>query len=1228
MAHSVRWLTYYIVLTDPDLVKQYQTQFPNGYQFAPYNPGPPAGGAAVAFNAPWAGSEPGTAVGNYVGPAPYTWSPVWTALNNYDQSVATFERKTGGVWGIGGDTVRYYWIGIFVLAASETPTVSGVEPVVVATIPRRRWSEGFELGEIGPVGIAPNTGISVSRDAARHVGGMGLALRGAIAATTEATLETFDTGYTAQESWERLYLRVREIDPTAAVTFWECFGVESSNVGAALAIQAAGVGGATLVVLKKAAGVYTTVASGGVLVPWTGLGPASGFYKIDIILRYADAAALTAYSGVTLYHLGDLVSYLGVNYKCKAYVGPSDTGLTGHAPTETDYWEVYGEVNAGRLRVYLNGVLTIDASFPAGAGGLGNQGYHHRGSTLGQFNGSPPSSTYLDIDDWFNADIPRDPATGDELLTSLDWLNGTKIVNVMPKAYSVNHSANWLGDVRMLIANLLGLSQMGIAPGVTVTSSTSGAILEVETDSDLTVDGDYENAPLGVASLSVSLASTSVGSTDGQLGYGLAGAAPVMTTINQVVSPGNAKSVFYSVNGFTTTLPDITPIRFRFTKAADANAVVLHELRGQAELVGAWGVEDYRQTENPAAGAPTFPQWIGQHNAPYPSSSWGRAPIYAPNGPYIVYSGTYVGNNTAQDLTFKSPIHFLYIRPVTGDAGGAKWWSSMLGVHRAVNRNVFPAIVAIDRDPTFVPGAGDDTQQERYRVRIAGTDSQFNATGVSYQYLAISDPSARFLLNLAIAAKTTTASLLDYLVNSGFTPELAFIFPEAVSGATTGQPLMKGPGNTAAGVSSFSVNAALASAMTFAAGLLTTQANLHALNALGGSLPIMLLRRADGNNDPGQNAVMAIVSWVGDGTASRTLSLPVTGKRPIFAIATGDGAAGGYQRDVSHLTNTSSSPTGASVTTGITAGGIDSISVGALLNVNLVAYNMLVLVGDATAGNGGFGVDGTYVPVQADYPTDGPAPQPPDPSAFNPVVPPVPLSADPDLDVNTPILTTASNIGGMTGGSACEIYTRMAVNIALSRLGISKVVGNLATEQSEAAALARRSVLEDVNRTLRDFPWPFATAYANLVLVTGTPAVPANTDWIYAYRAPNAMMFARRIATAGAGRAFDPTPIPFRHGIDAGGALIYCNTEATTTVPLVLEYTTRVACPAFFGDALFRDALAWRFAASLSPLSRDAKKAEVCEQMYRDVLERARTVDAKEQQQDPDGDAEWILGRG
>lgn len=1231
MAKTNQFLTYYIVLSDPNLVKQYQAQFPLGYQFAPYNPhdsstGQP-GGAAVAFSAPWSGSTPppNSNFSAYVAGGNYTYSPVWTALNDYDQSVASFTRHSGGFWGIGGDTVTYYWVGQFQLAVPAVPTVNTVPVPVAIAFPFTRWHEGFELGTVGPGGYGGASGLIISRDASRHVGGLGLAIRGATAAGPEMKTAMFLAGMTASRSWERMYLRLRQIDPAQAVDLWETYAVESSNAGVKVQLGPAGIGGgATFVVSKKQAGTYTIVGSGGSLPLWDPTKPGSGFHKIDILVAYADAATFSAYSGATTYNRNDIVTYLGVNYICQPANGTNTS--FNHLPTDPAWWTIYPASSGGQLRIFVDGALSVTIAFPVVGGGLGNQGYHHRGSTIGNF-AAAANDMYVDVDDWVSKNIPID-TMGNEALTSPDFLGGTKIALVRPTAYSVNHSGSWVGDFRMLLQQLIGIGQAGVSGGSNVAASASGSLMEVETDYALTVDSDPEATPLGVASLSVSIVSTAVGGPiTGVLGWAF-NAVPGGAAIIQTAGNG-PNSTFFSTPGTKTTLDKLTPIRLRFTKSIDGAATTVSQLMAQAELVGQWGPEDFRATESGPLGAPSFPAWMGQHNAPFPRSQWAVDPRYAPQGPFLVVANTYVGTGTAQDLTFTAPIHFLYIRPTTGDAGGGKWCSSMLGgAHRAADRNAFPALVNVDQDPTFVPAAGDNTQQQRYRVRLVGTDTQFNAIGVTYQYIAISDPSARFMLNLAFAGRSATATINEILTNAGFTPEMAFVWPESYAGSTGGQPLIKGPQNAVGDISSFTAAAKIVG-LTFGAGQLTMLSALLTLCASIGNLAMMLLRRQDGTTDPGLPGVMAIMTWTGDGTSSRTLSIaPASGKRPIFAICTGDASAGGFQRDPSHTTVNSTGPTGANSTTGITGAGIDSISVGAALNTNGVNYNMLVFFGDTTAGNGGFGVNGSYAPVQADYAQSGSG-QPPDPSAFHPVVPPTPLVGEPDLDVTTILSDSGTSLGGLVGGQACEYYTRHVANMALSRIGVSNRITNIATDLTEEAVLLRSHVLEDTNVVLRDFDWPFATRYASLVLVAGTATVPVNQDWQYSYRLPSACMKARRLLNQNmVGRSFDRNPPKFRLGSDDIGPLVYTNEVAPPALPLVLEYTVRSICPALYGDALFRDALAWKFAFSVAPvLAKDQKKQEFCGSMYLRAIQAATVPAAQEQQQARPGQADWIDDR-
>jgi hypothetical protein len=248
--------------------------------------------------------------------------------------------------------------------------------------------------------------------------------------------------------------------------------------------------------------------------------------------------------------------------------------------------------------------------------------------------------------------------------------------------------------------------------------------------------------------------------------------------------------------------------------------------------------------------------------------------------------------------------------------------------------------------------------------------------------------------------------------------------------------------------------------------------------------------------------------------------------------------------------------------------------------------------------------------------------------------------------------------------TGCGAANVAVVNLALVRIG-AQTIANLDTEQSREGEAARVIFETELRATLRDFPWPFATKYETaLVLVAGTTAVPANQDWTYAYRYPADAVFVRRIATPSAqsssyigpraqpvqGRGFDPNPAQYRVGNDLVGNLLYTN-ELTPTI----EYTARIPCAVSRGDDLFRDALAWRLAASLAPSLAQvdpaaieqagrgpqdrprerkateaqlrARAAESAWRMYYGVLAKAKSTAANESQKPPDGDAPWITGR-
>lgn len=194
------------------------------------------------------------------------------------------------------------------------------------------------------------------------------------------------------------------------------------------------------------------------------------------------------------------------------------------------------------------------------------------------------------------------------------------------------------------------------------------------------------------------------------------------------------------------------------------------------------------------------------------------------------------------------------------------------------------------------------------------------------------------------------------------------------------------------------------------------------------------------------------------------------------------------------------------------------------------------------------------------------------------------------------------------------------VNIGLMRIGVSQSVANVDTEQSREALTAKLLFDDEVRYVLRDFPWPWASAYADLGLVAGEATDPVNGDWTFSYRYPSDCLFARRLVTA-AGRN-NTNPPPFKLGRDSQGKLIFTNEEYA-----VLEYTADIDDPEEF-DSLFVSMLAWRLAASMAPsLSRIKDMPKTALEMYEVDKSKAQSRALNEQQQEAPAQAEWITAR-
>lgn len=190
------------------------------------------------------------------------------------------------------------------------------------------------------------------------------------------------------------------------------------------------------------------------------------------------------------------------------------------------------------------------------------------------------------------------------------------------------------------------------------------------------------------------------------------------------------------------------------------------------------------------------------------------------------------------------------------------------------------------------------------------------------------------------------------------------------------------------------------------------------------------------------------------------------------------------------------------------------------------------------------------------------------------------------------------------------------VNLALSRIGVATPISSIDDDTKEAT-LAKRQWDTERDYVLRDFPWPFAKAYAELGLLTGSSDEPANHDWLFEYAQPADSLMIRRLTREG-GRTGD-TPIPFETG---AGDVIWTDEEDAHA-----EYTKRITDATKF-DVMFASCLAWKLAASLVlPLARDPKLAEQALVAYLFEKAVAQSRARNERQEDPAPDAEWVSGR-
>jgi len=1182
MANTTQ-LTFYIYLTDQATVAALQAQYPNGVSRGPLP-------AATEFSAPF--QQDGDPL-TYPCTRTAWYPPLAAGKFPLDRAFFTLNDS---FWGhLFGSSRKYAWVGRFVYAAPITQAPAAGQTAGVMR--QVAWADGFENWGVGsnngPNGESSNTD-PLSRNASRVPGGRGMACRGA--SLTVQHSWTFFGATPTGHGWERFYLRLRTRGTG------DC-GVWQMKCGSNIGLTNSGL----VMALNSSGALYFRMVTSGGSLTGANLGLTDAleldrWYLIDVV--YDNHGSDT----------GTEPSSEGINISGKLYID--------HVLTSTFTGQTETKVDPPTYR-------TLDNSF------------------LGCAQGSVgPNDWEYDLDDWLGfilpasqhathggaggADVWVGPITSSPnnaatvVYAGPDWTHGHHVEEINPMGPDATHSANWTGDIR-------GLSQHTAQPEDILTSSTSGALLAATTRADLIARQD---GALGAQAITVAIAWRRATAGDGQLGFTLkrtsadAGTTPMTTVVGQTTDAWD--TVLYAPTNEASPW-GIHSLLLRFTKAADANLTTVTRLTAHVALVGVWDkCDQWPQDEDEEQPESAEPIQFGIHNAPYPRTPWNRTAV-PPDSPVWVKAGTYTGNNLGQDIVAKIPAHFWWVRKTDTAVGAVRWWSSMSAPHWAVAGDLRSGANFME-DPEFVGVGGASDPETRSINKIGGPATAENATGGTYQYIAVGDPGMRFMLNGAFKHLSGTTTFDNVLTDPDFLAELAFFATEFPSGG--GFMFFKGPGNDVNGGQQMGGSEGTTFAR-FLTGILRSMTTLHPSGAVA-QTTYNLWRQRDGADYAGfeltEPIVVQIMSYVGDGAASRTIALPrVSGKRPLWAYCQGT-TVSGHVRDPSHtgITSSLASAGSSTINTGFTAGGVDSVTVGSTLNASGVSFSLLVIMAaDATAGNGGWGTNGEYITD----PIPAPGGQWPDgytqdelDELENPTVPDEVDSFDDGPDLADDL-----------ADALCVPFTLRAVNLAFARLGITDMLtaaSDLLTPTSQERSLAAQFFEHTLRFVLRDFPWAHATRYASLVLVDGSISDPTNADWVYGFRAPAGCLFVRRIIRPELGRKHDAKPPAFRMVVDDVGPLVYVTDDGvqfdSNDEPFIeIEYTVRPACGAKAGgDQKFVSAFAFRLAFDLATgLSRDEKTIARMERGYIIEKNTASTTVQNEQQQQPPGDPDWLLGR-
>lgn len=190
----------------------------------------------------------------------------------------------------------------------------------------------------------------------------------------------------------------------------------------------------------------------------------------------------------------------------------------------------------------------------------------------------------------------------------------------------------------------------------------------------------------------------------------------------------------------------------------------------------------------------------------------------------------------------------------------------------------------------------------------------------------------------------------------------------------------------------------------------------------------------------------------------------------------------------------------------------------------------------------------------------------------------------------------------------------MATKIGICNQALAAIRGGRIAdidEDSVEANACRTYYDAQLDATLRDHPWNFATAYVALAPASG--AVPPN--WNYAFGRPADCVLARLILPNVKGGA----KVPFER---AGNLILTDQAESW------LCFTKRETDPAMF-DPLFVVAFSLRLAVAVSPeITADRGWVQAAQTQYLNAIAAAKAADASEGTPEDAQDPSWIAATG